>query len=117
MLFPNGKKGELKSITRPYLGEYECTRALLGDRDYLEDFDYVRLELRSKDEYVLRYRKKGKKEGQTDGKYRYEEGTDKLILELDERGLVTKEGSFQVGMLTFFVPLSTKNFLVQFERE
>ena len=37
-LFPSVKDSTLKDITKPYIGEYECKSARLGDKDYLEDF-------------------------------------------------------------------------------
>ena len=45
-LFPNMQESTLKDIAKPYLGEYECKSAQLGEKDCLEQFSYVRLELK-----------------------------------------------------------------------
>ena len=38
--------GSLKDVTKPYLGQYECESATLGEKDYAQDFSFIRLELK-----------------------------------------------------------------------
>ena len=41
----DGKSGSLKSITKPYIGEYECVEARLGETDLLEKYDFITISL------------------------------------------------------------------------
>ena len=69
MLFmlPACGNGSLKDITKPYLGEYECKNATLGERDYVEEFSFIRLELKRTTNlrYLIARKtvKKGKRRG------------------------------------------------------
>ena len=46
LLFSGWREGKLTDVTKPYLGEYECKQATLGEKDCLKKFDYIRLELK-----------------------------------------------------------------------
>ena len=43
LILPACGNGSLKDVTKPYLGEYECQSATLGEKDYAQDFFFIRL--------------------------------------------------------------------------
>ncbi len=65
-------KATLPEITKPYVGEYECTSATLGEKEYLDEFSFVKLELRPDDTFTLSYASKDGKKGTETGKYKYD---------------------------------------------
>ncbi len=65
-------KATLPEITKPYVGEYECKSATLGEKEYLDEFSFVRLELHADDTFTLSYASKDGKKGQETGKYAYD---------------------------------------------
>ena len=50
--------GSLKSITRPYIAQYECIEAKFGEENYLEKFDYIKLTLKDKENMEICYKLK-----------------------------------------------------------
>ncbi len=70
--FPACGKATLPEITKPYVGEYECKSATLGEKEYLDEFSFVRLELRPDDTFTLSYASKDGKKGEETGKYAYD---------------------------------------------
>ncbi len=59
----------LKDLSRPYTGEYECRKLLLGGEDLLSRFESVRLTLGLHGDFVLSYRDTEGGEGSFSGKY------------------------------------------------
>ena len=64
LILPACGNGALKDITKPYLGEYECKSATLGERDYTQEFSFIRLELKKDNEFTLYYSAKNGKNGE-----------------------------------------------------
>ena len=56
-----GGKGDLKEIAKPYLGVYKCTDARVGEREYLDRFSKLDLELKENGEFIVYYCEKGGK--------------------------------------------------------
>ena len=50
-LFPNASKSTISDIVKPYLGEYECKSAQLGEKNCLERFAYIRLEFKDEENF------------------------------------------------------------------
>ncbi|MDE6001706.1 MAG: hypothetical protein K2G96_05265, partial [Clostridia bacterium] len=61
--------GSLKSITRPYIAQYECTEATLGDENLLEKFEYIKIVLVNKDTMQIIYKPKNGKKQINETKY------------------------------------------------
>lgn len=62
LLFPACEidaKGSIKSITRPYVAEYECVEARLGEENLLDRYDYIKITLVNKEELEINYKPKG----------------------------------------------------------
>lgn len=115
LLFPNVKESTLNDITKPYLGEYECKSATLGETDYTEDFSYIKLELKADETFSLHYcPKDGNKRTET-GKYSYDK--EKSVLRFQsETGDVEKEFPIKDGVILIQLRLGNKILVMKFER-
>ena len=107
-------QGELKDITNPHLGMYECTEARLGDRAYLDRFSYIHLELKSDESFTLYYCEKGGEKHTQKGRYQYDK----------ERGVVTLQGGgikrefpLSEGVLTMVIPIGGQTIQLKFEQK
>ena len=117
LLFPNYKNGSLTEVSKPYLGEYECKEARLGEEELLGDFSYIRLELLPNGKYTLRYCEKEGKKQELKGKYRYDENRETLTLYLMQGGVFKREFPLKKGKITATVPLGDKTLVLQFEQK
>lgn len=116
LFFPSWKESSLTDITKPYLGEYECKSAMLGDSDYTEMFSYIRLELKSDETFSLYYcPKQGKKREET-GKYRYDKEKNTIALRIGENG-EEKEFPLKEGQISLTFRIGSKMFSMRFERK
>ena len=61
------KTQPLTDINKAYLGTYECKLAQLNEKNLLEDFSYINLELKMEKEYVLYAKTKNGKEKRVEG--------------------------------------------------
>lgn len=116
-LFPNVKKSSLKDIAKPHLGVYECTDARLNDKDYLDYFSSITLELKTGDEFVLYYTEKGGKQKTETGKYLYdrEDGTVTLIGGVG--GFFKREFPLKEGVLTIDLRVGVQKLSMRFEHK
>lgn len=115
--FSSLKQGSLTDITKPYLGEYECKSATLGDTEYIDDFSYIRLELDADGTFTLFYcPKEGKKRSET-GKYVYDKEKKTLGLSLGENGEFRREFPLKDGAFQITLPLGGKILCLRFEQK
>ena len=115
-LFPNVKDSTLNDIAKPYLGEYECKIAQIGSTDCLEQFSYIRLELKDEENFILHYKEKDGKKKQQAGKYVYDK--EKGVLRfIDKKELMKRECTLKDGVLTISMPIGEKNLILQFEQK
>ena len=115
-LFPNVKDSTLKDIAKPHLGQYECKRAQLGDKDCLENFSYIRLELTDKENFILYYKEKEGKQKEIEGKYVYDKNRSVLTFS-DKKGVFKREFPLDKGILTISMPLGDKILILQLEQK
>lgn len=115
-LFPNMQESTLKDIAKPYLGEYECKSAQLGEKDCLEQFSYVRLELKGEGNFILYYKEKEGKKKECAGKYVYEKEKGVLML-MDKNGIFKREFPLNEGILTISLPIGERNLILKFEQK
>ncbi|MDE7453622.1 MAG: hypothetical protein K2N22_04360 [Clostridia bacterium] len=52
------KAGSLKVLTRPYIAQYECVSATLGEENLLDKFDYIEVNFADKKELEIIYKLK-----------------------------------------------------------
>lgn len=106
--------GDIKSITKPYISEYECVEARLGNDNLLEKYDYIKLTLLDGEQMELSYKlKDGDKKSylcdyEIDDKTR-EITADFWLLGIEHREKVAIEnGGFTIAKNLFGKPLVMK---------
>ena len=109
-----GVRGELKDIAKPYVGMYECTEARMGEKEYLDRFSYIHLELKADETFTLYYCEKDGKKRTQEGRYRYDK----------EKGVVTllgggmeREFPLSDGILMIAFPLGGYTVQLKFEQK
>ncbi len=109
-------EGSIQSITRPYIAQYECTKARLGEKNLLDDYDYVRFVLLDKNQLELEYKpKNGEKQTRT-GTYQLDPQTRELTAEIGLLGYRFKESVIlEKGRFTVTKPIGTKELVLVFE--
>ena len=113
---PNMKDSTLKDIAKPYIGRYECKSAQLGDKDCLENFSYIRLELKDAENFILYYKEKEGKQKEVEGKYVYDKNKSVLTLS-DKKGVFKREFPLNNGNLTISLPVGDKILILQLEQK
>ncbi len=116
-LVPTWKSGSLKEITKPYLGVYECESATWGQREYLDEFSYIRLELLPKNEFTLSYELKTGKSGKEQGKYEVDEERKTLILTLNKKEEYKREFPLKNGSIVFTLPIASQTLVMKFTQK
>ena len=110
-------KSELKDISQTHLGFYECENATLSGDDLIEKFDYVRLELKADETFVLYYRKTGGKEKTETGKYRYDRQKGEICLGIGENNALKRTFPLKEGVMHVTVRLGGKTLQMQFKQK
>lgn len=111
------EKENLPSITKPYLGEYECEKAQFGGRDILENFSYIRLELKLNGECVVRAKNKDGKTHQRTGKYAYDEKTQEIAFSLGKTDGIKRKFALKDGKIEIVFTAHGKSFYMQFTKK
>ena len=117
LVLPACGNGSLKDITKPYLGEYECKSATLGEKDYVEDFSFIRLELKKDDEFTLYYSAKNGKKGEEAGTYTYDEKEEALTITYGENGVFKRKFPLKNGEIFITLPIGTQTLSMKFARK
>lgn len=112
------KSGDsLKEIAKPYLGVYECEWLYFGGEDKKDIFEYLRVELKTKDELVLTYKLKDGDTGKVPLSYKYD--FDEKMLRVSGQWLLLKiDRKFPLknGEITVVMNLFGKLVNVKFSR-
>lgn len=111
-------KGSLKDITKPYLGGYECKSAKLGEKEYLDDFSYIRLELKADESFSLYYAFKGGEKREETGRYKYDAEKKSVTLVGEGFGKKVFQKSFPLdkGKLFITFQVGGKTLIMEFEQ-
>ena len=110
------KSQPLSEITRPYLGMYECRLAQLNEKNLLDDFSYIRLELQKEGEYVLYAKEKGGKERRLHGDYVYNEERQTITFYADTVSFIKREFPMKQGGINICLKQGDKTLLMKFEQ-
>jgi len=81
----------LKSITKPYITQYECTEAKLGNEDLLEKYQYIRITLVDDKNLELNFKTKDGEKHSYEGTYEVDPDTRELTGEIGVLGMNFKE--------------------------
>lgn len=107
----------LKDITKPHLGAYECESAKLGEREYMDEFSYIRLELHADQTFSLYYCPKDGQKREETGKYVYDEKEETLQLTLGENGEFKRKFPLKNGQLSVTLRIGTQTLSMQFTQK
>ncbi len=111
------KKDDLPSIAKPYLGEYECEKALLGGKDLLEKFAYIRLELKSNGEWVARAKGKDGKRAERTGRYAYDEEKEEIAFTFGKQSGFKRQFPLKKGKMEIAFTMRGKSFYMVFSKK
>ena len=107
----------LKDITKPYLGVYECKSAQLGEKDLLEEFSHIVLELKTDGVFVLHYgHEKGGKQS-LHGKYVYDSEKQTIVLKTAEKICFQREFPLRKGQIIVSLPIAQRQLCLIFEQK
>lgn len=117
LCFTNIKDSSLSDVTKPYLGEYECNYARLGDKEFLEGFSFVTLELKKDGTYLLSFQSKdGDKRTET-GEYEYDGKRQTLRFSPRDKSALKKEFPLIDGVLTVSAQIGKQQLIVRFTQK
>ena len=118
LLFDVSSLGELKDVSRPYLGTYECERIFLGEEEKTDRFEYVRIELQPEGKMKLLYQEKQGKKGEAEARYSYDTQKNLLTVYVDIAGFEQKK-TFPVenGVLELSVRYGGRMLMMRFARK
>ena len=105
----------LPDLSKPYVGIYECERAMLGGEDMTEKFDYIRLELSYGGEFELTYRAQDGNEGGFSGTYEASAEKGEITLNA-QSGILRKSFTFPMenGSILIDLPFGGKLLHAEF---
>lgn len=93
----------IKSLTKPYLNEYVCTYGMLGERDLLEDTEYIKVTFIDKQTLEISYKKtEGKKHAFECG-YSHDDKTGEVVIDFglfdaeNKPRIIINDGRFTVS--------------------
>lgn len=110
------KSGSLTDITKPYLGEYECKNATFGDRDFTDEFSYIKLELKKDETFVLRYKTKQGRTGEETGYYTYNPNEESLCLSAGKNGEIKRRFPIKNGRFEIVLTIGSQLLQLTFEQ-
>ena len=117
MLLSGWKNSSLKDITKPYLGEYECTQAILGKENYLDRMAFISLNLGKDNQFVLSFCEKGKTKQTLQGKYSYDKDKQVIIFENEKWNVFAREFPLKNGELYIHIRIGKQTLLLRFEQK
>ena len=108
--------GPLKSLTRPYIAQYECIEAKLGDEDLLDKFDYIKITLLDKDKLELNYKPKEGDSQSIESNYAFDITSRTLTAEIGILGYTFKQSTvIEKGKFTISKPIGSKQLIMKFK--
>lgn len=108
--------GPLKSITRPYIAQYECIEATLGGEDLLDKFDYIKITLATKDKMEFTYRQKNGESKILESKYKFDLTSRTLTAEIGLLGYNFKQSTVvEKGKFTISKSIGGKQLIMKFK--
>lgn len=110
-------KGDIKEITKPYLGVYECKSIQIADHEWLSKEQKVVLELKKKGIFTLYYQKPDGNTGRLDGRYKYEEKTQQIQLLWEGNNLFKQSFPIKNGQIIIQYQLGTRIYRAIFEQK
>ena len=107
----------LKSIAKPYLGDYECTQAMLGQEDLLSAYDFITLSLKDDNTYVFKYGKAGEKPQEETGEYSYDLEKGEICLSAGKNNTIKRKFPIKNGTIYISFRMGTRHLIVKFKQK
>ena len=108
--------GPLKSMTRPYIAQYECVEATLGGEDLLNKFDYIKITLVNKDNMEFNYKQKDGENKILETKYNYDLSSRTLTAEIGLLGYSFNQSTVvEKGKFTISKSIGGKQLIMKFK--
>jgi len=112
LLFPAcdaAVNGSVKSLTHPYIGEYECVEGKLGEADLLEKYDYIKFNILDDKTFEMIYKQK-------EGNYSVNEETREITGEIGIFGYKFRESiKIEKGKFTITKNIMGKPLIIKFK--
>lgn len=109
-------QSSIKTITRPYIAQYECTEARYGDINLLENYEYIKIIFLNNDDLEIVYKPNDGEKKFFDGKYTIDPQTRELEADLGILGYTFKEKvKVENGKIVISKLLGQKELFVKFE--
>lgn len=106
--------GSVKSLTKPYIGEYECVEGKLGETDLLEKYEYIKITLLDDKKLEISFKPKNGNHHSFEGEYNVNSETHEFTGEAGILGYKFKEkviienGEFVITKIIMSKPLIMK---------
>ena len=108
--------GPLKAITRPYIAQYECIDATLGEENILDKFEFITVTLQNKDTMELSYKFKDGETKKVKSKYDFDYKTHTLTAEIGLFGYTFKQATvIEKGKFTVSKSFGGKQLIMKFK--
>lgn len=108
--------GPLKSITNPYIAQYDCVEATLGEQDLLKKYDYIKITLVDKENLELTYKPKDGDNKTIKSQYTFDSKTRKLNAEVGILGYKFKQSTIvEKGKFTISKAILGKQLIMKFK--
>lgn len=108
--------GSLKSLTRPYIAQYECYEATFGGEDMLDKFDYIEIILVDKENLELVFKRNGGEKHKFESEYTFDNKTRELSADIWVLGFRFKETVvIENGKFTVSKPIASKQLIMKFK--
>jgi hypothetical protein len=116
-IFPTVKENKLTDITKPYLGEYECEIAQFCNRDLLQDFSFIRLELKDDNTFILRCAYRDGRTRKEEGTYSYDSQKQEICLSMGKNGELKRKFPLKQGVIYIDVAFAGKSLHAQLKQK
>lgn len=108
--------GSLKSLTRPYIAQYECTEATLGGENLFDTYEYIEIILVNKEEMQLIYKPKNGEKHTVEGTYTFNMDTRELTADIGILGYKFRESAkVEHGKFTISKAIGAKQLVMKFK--
>lgn len=84
-------RSSIKTITKPYIAQYECVEARFGKDNFIDYYDYIKIIFINKDEMELIYKLKEGEKKSVSGTYSVDPKTREIDAEIGILGYKFKE--------------------------
>lgn len=106
----------LKSLTKPYIAEYECYEGMFGGEDILKKFDYIIITLADKENLELIFKLKDGERYKYECEYELDTKTRELSADIWVLGYRFKESvNIEHGKFTVSKTIGSKQLVMKFK--